>query len=181
MLSPTATWAAIIASKLRNYSAYLLEWHDTESQWSSHFSANSVSIFTLETCPCDSPRILLITTLLCLTTLLNRLRNTLTYCDLGPDSIWRCHLTSIGNPIVEIRRSYDRLISTTVFPIPVRCNLYIASGPWCVLMAQCLSSSRTSTRSWWRRLIGVYQEYPNVMIFNYITMNVPPYIIGVIS
>ena len=23
----------------------------------------------------------------------------------APDSIWRCHLTSIGNPIVEIRRS----------------------------------------------------------------------------
>ena len=26
-----------------------------------------------------------------------------------------CHLTSIGNPIVDIRRSCDRLISTTVF------------------------------------------------------------------
>ena len=25
--------------------------------------------------------------------------------DLGPDSIKICHLTSIGNPIVEIRRS----------------------------------------------------------------------------
>ena len=29
-----------------------------------------------------------------------------------PDSIKRWHLTSIGNPIVEIRRSYDRLISS---------------------------------------------------------------------
>ena len=30
----------------------------------------------------------------------------------GPDSIQRCHLTSIGNHIVEIRLSLDRLIST---------------------------------------------------------------------
>ena len=47
----------------------------------------------------------------------------------GPDSIERCYLTSIGNPIVEIRRSYDRLISTMGFPIPVRWYLYIESGP----------------------------------------------------
>ena len=47
----------------------------------------------------------------------------------GPDSIQRCHLTSIGNPIVEIRRSYDRLISTMGFPILVRWYLYIESGP----------------------------------------------------
>ena len=49
---------------------------------------------------------------------------------LGLDSIKRCHLTSIGNPIVEIRRSYDCLISTMGFPIPVRRHLYIESGPW---------------------------------------------------
>ena len=49
--------------------------------------------------------------------------------NLGPDSIKKCHLTSIGNPIVEIRRSYDRLISTMGFPIPVRRHLYIESGP----------------------------------------------------
>ena len=49
----------------------------------------------------------------------------------GADSIKRCHLTSIGNPIVEIRRSYDRLISTMGFPILVRWHLYIESGPWC--------------------------------------------------
>ena len=29
--------------------------------------------------------------------------------DLAPDSIQRCHLTSIGNPIVVKRQSYDRL------------------------------------------------------------------------
>ena len=46
----------------------------------------------------------------------------------GPDAIQRCHLTSIGNPIVEIRRSYDCLISTIEFPILVRQHLYIESG-----------------------------------------------------
>ena len=36
---------------------------------------------------------------------------------------------SKGNPIVEIRRSYDRLISTMGFPILVRWHLYIESFP----------------------------------------------------
>ena len=49
----------------------------------------------------------------------------------GPDSILRCHLTSIGNPIVEMRRSSDRLISTMGSPILVRCHLYIESWPRC--------------------------------------------------
>ena len=48
---------------------------------------------------------------------------------MGDDSIKIYHLTSIGNPIVEIRRSYDRLVSTMGFPIPVRWHLYIESGP----------------------------------------------------
>ena len=58
------------------------------------------------------------------------------YCPriLGPDLIKRWHLTSIGNPIVEIRRSYDRLISTMGFPILVRCLLYIESAPWFMLL-----------------------------------------------
>ena len=43
---------------------------------------------------------------------------------LGP---W--HLTSIENPIVKIRRSYDRLISAMGFPILVRWHLYIKPGP----------------------------------------------------
>ena len=53
------------------------------------------------------------------------------------DTIWpgswfniKCHLTSVGNPIVEIRRSSDRLIFTMGFPILVRRHLYIESGPW---------------------------------------------------
>ena len=49
---------------------------------------------------------------------------------LGLDSLYRWRLTSVGNPIVEIRRSYDRLISTMGFPILVRRQLYIESGPW---------------------------------------------------
>ena len=40
----------------------------------------------------------------------------------------RCNLTSKGKPIVEIRWSYDRLISTMGFPIPVRWHIYIESG-----------------------------------------------------
>ena len=47
---------------------------------------------------------------------------------LGPDSVLRCHLTSMRNPIVEIRWSYDCLISTMGFPILVRRYLYIESG-----------------------------------------------------
>ena len=42
-------------------------------------------------------------------------------------------LTSIGNPTGEIRRSYDRLISTMGFPILERWHLYIESGPWWLL------------------------------------------------
>ena len=49
--------------------------------------------------------------------------------DLDPDSIYRCCRTSDGNPIVEIRQSNDRLISTMGFPILVRRYLYIESGP----------------------------------------------------
>ena len=41
----------------------------------------------------------------------------------------RRYLTSIGNPIVEIRRSSDRHISTMGFPILVRLHLYIEAGP----------------------------------------------------
>ena len=48
---------------------------------------------------------------------------------LDPDSILRNCLDSIGNPIMEIRRSYDRLISTMRFPILVRRPLYFESGP----------------------------------------------------
>ena len=48
----------------------------------------------------------------------------------GPWCNKKRHHTSIGNPIVEIRRPCDRLISTMGFPIPVGRNLYIESGLW---------------------------------------------------
>ena len=43
----------------------------------------------------------------------------------GPIAIWTCLLTSKRNPIVEIRRSYDCLISTIWFPLLVRWHLSI--------------------------------------------------------
>ena len=46
----------------------------------------------------------------------------------GPDSI-KSRLIKMGNPILEIRRSQDRLISTIGFPLLVRRHLYIESGP----------------------------------------------------
>ena len=45
----------------------------------------------------------------------------------------RCHLTIVGIPIVDRRRSYDRPISTMGFPILVRFHLLIESGPWCII------------------------------------------------
>ena len=55
------------------------------------------------------------------------------YQGLGPDSIKRWNLTSIGNPIVEIRWSYDCLISTMGFPILGRWHLYIEAGPCTII------------------------------------------------
>ena len=48
----------------------------------------------------------------------------------GPLFNIRCHLTSIGNLIVEIRPSYDYIISTMEFPTMVGWHLYIESGSW---------------------------------------------------
>ena len=47
----------------------------------------------------------------------------------GPDSTQRWCLTSKGNTGVEIRWSFDHLISTRVFPKPVRRHLCIVLGP----------------------------------------------------
>ena len=66
------------------------------------------------------------------------------YEDQSPTGPWfnkKYHLTSIGNPMEEIRRSYDRLISTMGFPILVRCHLYIESGPWFHLRVSDLASN----------------------------------------
>ena len=64
----------------------------------------------------------------------------------GADSIQRFHLTSIGNPIVAIRRSYDRLISTMGFPILVRWHLYIESGPSWISMTEGARKQPKQTR-----------------------------------
>ena len=67
---------------------------------------------------------------------------------LSPDSIWRCHLTSTGNLVLEIRWSQDRLISTMGFPILVRWHLYIESGSLFLtspLHFPCLQWERIST------------------------------------
>ena len=60
--------------------------------------------------------------------------------------------TSIGNPIVEIRRSHDRLISTMGFPILVRKHLYIESGPcmWQIFSAYHLIHPPTKRNLSWR-------------------------------
>ena len=49
------------------------------------------------------------------------------FCYLG-----RCPLTSIGNNIMEIRQSYNCLITRIVFPILVRCHIYIEMDPGAV-------------------------------------------------
>ena len=48
----------------------------------------------------------------------------------GPWFNIKMSFTSIGNTIVEIRRSCDRLISTMWFPVLLRRHLCIESGPW---------------------------------------------------
>ena len=84
--------------------------------------------------------------------------------------IQRCHLTSIGNPIVKIRQSYDRLISTMEFPILVRRHLYIESGRWCLnlnisdknvnaMAADALALSVTRTSAEWHWLYWLYTDY----------------------
>ena len=41
-----------------------------------------------------------------------------------------CVLTSIGIPMLKIRRSRDRLIFNMGIPIPGKDGLYIETGPW---------------------------------------------------
>ena len=48
-----------------------------------------------------------------------------------------CHLTSIGYPIVEIRRSYNRLISIKLFPTVVRRHVHIESKPRMIGTTMC--------------------------------------------
>ena len=47
----------------------------------------------------------------------------------GAVSIKGCRLTSIGIPVLKIRRSCDRLIFNMGIPIPGKDGLYIETGP----------------------------------------------------
>ena len=82
----------------------------------------------------------------------------------GPRFNIKCHLTSIGNPIVEIRRSYDRLISTMGFPILVRRHLYIESGPW---TCNDLSNHCGHWRQWrlWNKNQLVWKSWTHYLYF----------------
>ena len=48
----------------------------------------------------------------------------------GGVSIWRCRLTSIGIPMLKIRRSCDCLIFHMGIPISWKDSLYIETGSW---------------------------------------------------
>ena len=77
----------------------------------------------------------------------------------GADSIIRCHFTSIGNPVVKIRRYYDRCISSMGFPILERWHLYIESRPSKPIMApsrrQDINNNHTDSKmSTMQRLIA---------------------------
>ena len=65
----------------------------------------------------------------------------------------------MGIPIVEIRRSYDRLISTMVFPILTRRHLFVESGP---------STSQELCPLLWRHngRGGVSNHQPHDCLFN---------------
>ena len=48
---------------------------------------------------------------------------------LGAVSIWRCRITSIGIPMLKIRRSHECLIFNMGIPIPGKDGFYIEAGP----------------------------------------------------
>ena len=61
---------------------------------------------------------------------------------------------------MEIRRSYDRLISTIGFPILARWHLYIASGP-CLLQKQLTIQWQTQ----WYFCVSLSQNLGSINIF----------------
>ena len=73
-------------------------------------------------------------------------------CYLGV-SILIPRLTSTGNPIVQIRLSYDRPIATMGFPILVRRHFYIDRGPGCALL---------NNTSYLRQAVGVFLEIDHI-------------------
>ena len=83
---------------------------------------------------------------------------------LGPDSIYRCHLTSKGNPIVQIRRLKDCLISTMGIPIPVRWHLFIEPAPVEFSLKHYIHNIYIigSMVSHWRVIVGLSQSASTV-------------------
>ena len=61
----------------------------------------------------------------------------------------KCHLTNIGNAIVEIWRSYDPLISTMGFPELVRRHIHTELGP-CIWITRVHSLGRAITDNYLR-------------------------------
>ena len=61
----------------------------------------------------------------------------------------RCHLTSIGNPVVETRLSLDRLLSTIGSPIQVRRHHFIESGPRGVLLVSPIYFWQSTNNNLW--------------------------------
>ena len=78
---------------------------------------------------------------------------------LGAVSIWRWCLTSIGIPMLKIRRSLDCLIPNMGIPIPGKNGLYIETGTWllvfglgsfvwCSLCPKCYFITLSLHRNW---------------------------------
>ena len=66
---------------------------------------------------------------------------------------------------MEIKRSYDRLISTMGFPIPVRWHLYIESGPRALAVWTLILQWRHNERN------GVSNHQPHHCLLNHLFRN----------
>ena len=75
------------------------------------------------------------------------IRPNTTHNPAGKIQIYKCRLTTIGNPIVEIRRSYDRLLSTMWFPTLLKQHLYTESVPKTIIYSKCESTDFDLPRS----------------------------------
>ena len=89
----------------------------------------------------------------------------------GAESIQICYLTRIEKLIVEIRRSYDRFISVTGFPMLIShlyiacffCNSLSSISPWLPLMFQvheCVNANHLHVIEIWRHLRDNRRHHP---------------------
>ena len=76
-------------------------------------------------------------------------------------------LSSIGNPIVEIRQSYDCLISTMVFPVLVRQYLDIESGPRQDIRRVVMALLLNPSRCLWKKTNMLWQVERHMHIYIY--------------